>query len=116
MPFDLSAERHFYFGDIFFENFAGVFDFSAGKLGMALSAFAVPNVAFECLGNSCVEPEPTPDPPSPDPPGPEPKPSPSPSGDNSDSHLLWLWIVIGLSILLLLILFIILYFRRKAKQ
>ena len=37
MPFDLEKERHFYFGDVFFMNYAGVFDFTEGKIGMALS-------------------------------------------------------------------------------
>jgi hypothetical protein len=37
MPFDTNKERHFYFGDVFFKNFAGVFDFNQGRLGMALS-------------------------------------------------------------------------------
>ena len=37
MPFDLDIERHFYFGDVFFMNYAGVFDFTEGKIGMALS-------------------------------------------------------------------------------
>ena len=37
MPFDIEKERHFYFGDVFFMNYAGVFDFTEGKIGMALS-------------------------------------------------------------------------------
>lgn len=108
MPYDSTAERHFYFGDIFFENFAGVFDFSSGKLGMALSAFAPSTVEL----STDIEPTPGPDPPSPDPPSPEPQPTPS--GDSTESHLMWLWIVIGLAILIMLILLVACYFRRKA--
>lgn len=113
MPFDLTSERHFYFGDIFFENFAGIFDFASGKVGMALSQYAPETVSFACAGDSCVEPEPIPDPPTPDPPTPEPHPVPS---ESSDSHLMWLWIVIALVILIILVLLIACYYRRKAKQ
>jgi len=111
MPFDMYTERHFYFGDIFYENFAGIFDFNTGKIGMALSKYAPDTVSFDCAGG-CVEPEPIPDPPTP-----EPKPVPVPGDDSSsDSHLLWLWIVIGLALLILILVLLACYYRKKASR
>ena len=123
MPFDLTKERHFYFGDVFFMNFAGVFDFTSGKIGMALSSYSPTGVTFDCAGG-CAEPDPTPDPgpepgPSPEPPtpGPEPTPEPSdPTNDDDDSHLIWLWLVIALLLIILVVGGIAFYYRKKSQR
>ena len=98
MPFDTTVERHFFFGDIFFKSFVGVFNFDTMQLGMAKSVFAPATVELQCAGVSCSDPAPTPDPPTPPTP-----PTPDPE-DNNDTTLLWLWIVIGLAVLILVIL------------
>lgn len=133
VPFDTDVERHFYFGDIFFKSYVGVFDQESAQIGMAVSSRADPTVTITCPGTSCdpaPEPEPTPPEPTPEPeptPTPEPEPTPTPEPDppaptptpsdgSSDDHLLWLWIVVGLSVLLLIVLAIAVYYCRKASK
>lgn len=113
-------ERHFWFGDVFFKSFVGVFDIENQQLGMGKSVLAPKSVELACVGG-CVEPEPTPTPtPGPDPtptPGPDPSPSPSPvpaPSDGSDDSEMWLWIVIALGALLLIMAVIALYYCRKS--
>ncbi len=125
MPFNETAERHFYFGDTFFKSYVGVFDQESGQMGMAVSSRAPAGVTITCPGTSC-DPAPTPEPepptptPEPDPPAPTPDPdppapTPTPS-DGGDDHLMWLWIVIGLSVLLLIVLAVAVYYCRKAQK
>jgi len=40
MPYDTTTERRFYFGDIFFKSFVGVFDLQNQMLGMGKSVYA----------------------------------------------------------------------------
>ena len=55
--FNITEERHFYFGDIFFKQFVGIFDMANGLVGMAKSSRASStSVTFECLGDFCTEP------------------------------------------------------------
>ena len=52
--FNITEERHFYFGDLFFKQFVGIFDQGNGMLGMALSNRASTSaVTFECTGAWC---------------------------------------------------------------
>lgn len=116
MPWDSTTERHFYFGDIFFKSFVGVFDISSGRLGMAKSILSPDTVELQCAGG-CVEPEPEPTPtPTPTPPEPTPEPLPQPGDDSSDDTLMWLWIVIALGILLLIFVAIAYYYCRKSQK
>ena len=55
--FDTDAERHFYFGDVFFKQYVGIFDQGNGLMGVALSSKASEGVEFACAGNGCVEPD-----------------------------------------------------------
>jgi len=55
--FDTDAERHFYFGDVFFKQYVGIFDQGNGLMGVALSSKASTGVEFACAGNGCVEPD-----------------------------------------------------------
>lgn len=123
--FDITTERHFYFGDVFFKQFVGIFDMANGFMGMAKSKWASSSeVTFSCEGNWCVEPseeeqaspdapspavEPTPDPPTPAPVDPE---------DGGDSHdeMFWIWIIIALGVLILIALFFAIYFCMKSKK
>ena len=55
--FNITEERHFYFGDIFFKQFVGIFDMANGLVGFAKSSRASStSVTFECLGDLCTEP------------------------------------------------------------
>ena len=85
--FDITTERHFYFGDVFFKQFVGIFDIGNSLLGMAKSSRATTSmVTFECAGDACdevaqEETMPTPDAPEPviAPPDPTPVPTPDPT-------------------------------------
>lgn len=136
--FDITSERHFYFGDVFFKQFVGIFDIGNSLLGMAKSSRATTDmVTFECAGDSCDElaqeevmptpdaPEPViapPDPtpvPTPDPtPTPTPDPEPTPSDDNGsgDSDMMWIWIIVGMGILFLIAVFIAIYYCQQSKK
>ena len=126
MPFDETLERHFYFGNTFFKNFVGVFNQTAGQMGMAKSSRAASSVELICPGSSCAEPEPEPTPepepdPTPEPPEPTPDPDPTPApdptpSDSGDENLMWLWIVIGLSCLLVIVMAIAVYYCRRAQK
>ena len=50
MPFDITTERHFYFGNIFFQQFVGIFDQEYKTIGMAQSTKASTGVTLECPG------------------------------------------------------------------
>ena len=107
MPVGDNGERNFWFGDVFFKSFAGVFDLANQQIGMVKSAYAPDTVLLNCVGGC----EPTPEP--------EPTPDPSDDDDKSnknkdDDNLVWLWIVIALALLLLLVLAAMIYYRRKA--
>ena len=52
----------FYFGDVFFNSFVGIFNMDTNEVGFAKSSRAASSVSFECAGDSCAEPEPTPGP------------------------------------------------------
>lgn len=123
---DIATERHFYFGDIFFKQFVGVFDQGNNLLGLAKSNLASTSVEFACAGSACAEPspapptpeppaptpdpEPTPDPPTPDPPVPVPVDPVDPE-DGGDDNWMWIWIAIALAILFLIALFLACYYR-----
>ena len=101
MPFDLSAEKHVYFGEVFFKNIVGIFDLGSFmvpmKLGLAKSKHAQKGVEFFWK----EAPEPEPDPIDPDPqPDPEPQPVPpipdEEGGEEAydDSQRIeWIWVV-----------------------
>jgi len=138
--FDITQERHFYFGDIFFKQFVGIFDMANGMLGMAKSRYASsPSVSFTCEGVWCTEPkqeeQSTPEPPTPSDPEPEPQPDPpepepvdptdptdpTDPEEGGDSHddMFWIWIIIGLGILILIAFLFAIYYcmqnQRKGK-
>ena len=47
--YDITQERHFYFGDVFFKQFVGIFDLTNGLMGMAKSRWASSSsVTFSC--------------------------------------------------------------------
>ena len=132
--FDITTERHFYFGDVFFKQFVGIFDIGNSLLGMAKSSRATTSmVTFECAGDACDEvaqeetmptpdaPEPViapPDPtpvPTPDPtptptPTPDPTPTPSDDGGSGGDDMMWIWIIVGMGILFLIAVFIAIYY------
>jgi hypothetical protein len=127
--FDIDAERHFYFGDIFFKQFVGIFDLGNKLLGFAKSSRASSSaVTFSCVGTSCVEPsedEPSPAPftpsvePEPPTPGPDPTPTPTPDDPqdgSSDDDMMWIWIIIGLGVLFLIALFMAIYYRHQSNK
>ena len=120
MPFDQQTERHFYFGDVFFKSFVGVFDSENNMMGLAKSSRAASTVELICPAETCQTPEPGPDPgpdpePIPDPPEPDPTPDPTP-GTEDDNHLMWLWIVTGLAVFFILVLLIVLYYCRQKQR
>ena len=53
--FNPDTERHFYFGDVFFKQFVGIFDQGAGVMGIAQSKNSVVGVSLACPGTSCNE-------------------------------------------------------------
>lgn len=53
MPYDESTQRHFYFGDVFFKQFMGIFDQGNNKMGIALSSLASTGSSLSCPGTSC---------------------------------------------------------------
>ena len=135
MPYDIDTERHFYFGNIFFQQYVGIFDQENKSIGMALSTKASEGSTLECPANTCVspDPDPTPDPdpepdptPDPEPPTPDPTPdpidpidpTPSEDGGNSDDNKALIWMLVALSLMgLLLIAILIIYLvRRRAKK
>ena len=130
--FNIDEERHFYFGDIFFKQFVGIFDMANGLLGMAKSNKASSNsVTFECIGEWCIEsdeetqatdtvPTPTPDPE----PTPEPTPEPVDPTDPTDptdpengrDDMFWIWIIIGMGVVLLLAIFCAIYYCMQSRK
>jgi len=129
MPYDIDTERHFYFGNIFFQQYVGIFDQQNKAIGMALSTKASEGSTLECPANTCVSPDPDPtppdpepEPPTPEPPTPEPvdpvDPTPEEDGGNSDDNKALIWMVVALSLMgLLLIAILIIYLvRRRAKK
>ena len=114
---DPDTERHFYFGDVFFKQFIGIFDQGNGMMGLAQSVSATSGATLACPGTSCSEateeekvgPDPTPVTPDDDTPEEQ-------GGSNGSSEDYWLWIVIGLSVLVLIVLIVCFYYWRKSKK
>lgn len=127
MPYDEDTQRHFYFGNVFFKQFVGIFDAGNDKFGLALSNLATTGSSLTCPGTSCQEvivepvpPEPIPDPiVYPNPPDPVPEPQPQPyynTSHDSDYDLMWLWLVLGLGLLLTVVGTIAVYYFHRAKS
>ena len=123
--FDIDTERHFYFGDVFFKQFVGIFDMANGFMGMAKSRLASSSkVTFSCEGAWCTEPNeeeqasdeaptpsvvPDPDPTPVDPADPE-------EGGDSDDDMFWIWIIIALGVLILIAAFLAIYYCMQSKR
>ena len=116
--FNPDTERHFYFGDVFFKQFVGIFDQGAGAMGIAQSANSVVGVSLACPGTSCSEltEEPELKPSTPDDPTPDPSDDTPSEQGGSTTEDWWLWIVIGLSVLVLIFFIWCCYYRRKSKK
>lgn len=113
MPYNLTAERHFYLGDIFFKQYVGVFNPVDSLMGVAKSSRSVPGVVLDCESEeACATPTLQPLDPSPDP-GPEP---PVPTPPVGGKNLLWLWILLGVLALITIVLLAIFFYRRSKKN